>query len=136
MYETPISVMQEQINKILGTGSEDTILTDLIRLSLLKNASKDESLLVIPEIFNLLGPEKFTQLISLVDGKTVTFPTKEKFKDIVQISLCYYLRTELGMSWDDIKEELNAPDLNTVKLGINASAFEAWLDEQIKKRLK
>lgn len=133
VYETPKSILQENINKILKEPTDESILEDLIRLCLFKDASKDESLLVIPAIFDLLGSEKFAELITIVDGKTVTFPTKDKLKNMVLLSLAYHLRNDLGMDWDEIKAELNAPDLNTVRLGINLSSFEAWIEERLKK---
>ena len=83
MYETPKNVLQEKINETLSTG-EESIISDLMKLCLLQKAEKDENLLCFTEMYNLLGLEKFTALVSLVDGKTITFPTKEEFKDFLE----------------------------------------------------
>ena len=51
--------MEQRINEALGKG-EESIISDLIKLSLIKKASKDRDYLVYTELYNLLGLEKFT----------------------------------------------------------------------------
>ena len=135
MYSTPKNVLQMKINEALGTD-EEKMISDLIKLSLMKPASKNQDFLVYTEIYNLLGLEKFTDLISLLDGKTVKLPTKEEFKDSVLTVLCYYYRNVLNLEWSEIKEKLGLPDINTIRQGIRSSQYEAFLKELINKRIK
>lgn len=135
LYETPKNLLELKINEALGTD-EESVVSDLIKLSLLKKASKNQEFLVYTELYNLLGVEKFTEMISLLDGRTVTFPTKEDFKDSVITVLCYYYRNVKGMDWDQIKEMLGMPDINTIKQGIRASQYESYIKELIDKRIK
>lgn len=135
MYSTPKNILQLKINEALGQNEEDMI-SDLIKLCLMKPASKNQDYLVYTEIYNLLGLEKFTDLISLLDGRTVKFPTKEEFKDTVITVLCYYYRNVLNLEWDEIKEKLGIPDINTIRQGIRSSQYEAFLKELISKRIK
>ena len=135
MYSTPKNILQLKINEALGQNEEDMI-SDLIKLCLMKPASKNQDYLVYTEIYNLLGLEKFTDLISLLDGRTVKFPTKEEFKDTVITFLCYYYRNVLNLEWDEIKEKLGIPDINTIRQGIRSSQYEAFLKELINKRIK
>ena len=135
IYSTPKNVLQLKINEALGSNEEEMI-SDLIKLCLMKPASKNQDYLVYTEIYNLLGLEKFTDLISLLDGKTVKFPTKEEFKDTVLTVLCYYYRNVLNLEWNDIKEKLGLPDINTIRQGIRSSQYEAFLKELINKRIK
>lgn len=134
LYEQPKNILEMKINETLKT-SEESIVTDLIKISLMKTAEKDESLLIFTEIFNLLGLEKFTELISLIDGKTITFPTKENFKDTVITTLCYYYKNIENLDWNEIKSNLGMPDLNGVKYGIKSSQLETFINQLIKKRL-
>ena len=89
LYEQPKNILEMKLNEALSRG-EESIITDLIKISLMKKGEKNSDLLVYTEIFNLLGLEKFTELISLLDGKTVTFPTKDEFKDSINTVLAYY----------------------------------------------
>jgi len=135
MYSTPKNILQMKINEALGQN-EEQMISDLIKLCLMKPASKNQDYLVYTEMYNLLGLEKFTDLISLLDGRTVKFPTKEEFKDTVITVLCYYYRNVLNMEWDDIKDKLGIPDINTIRQGIRSSQYEAFLKELINKRIK
>ena len=135
MYETPRNVLEDRLNKVLGK-EEETIISDLMKLSLLKMASVDKELLIYTEVFNLLGIEKFTALISLLDGRTLELPSKEKFKETLLTTLAYYYRDVKGESWQDIKDKLGMPDLNTIKLGIKSGQFGNFLNTMINKRLK
>lgn len=134
MYNSPKSVFQQKLRESLDTSTSG-VIQDLLRLSLLKVAEKDENLVVFTEIFNLLGVEQFTALISLIDGKTLSFPTKVEFKDTITTVLCYYYRQIENKDWDEIKKLLGDPDLNTIKFGIRASSFGAFLT-QLTERIR
>lgn len=133
MYETPKDILQLKINEVLGSD-EESIISDLIKLSLMKKASKNLDSIIYTEIFNLLGTDKFTQLIYLVDGQTITLPTKEEFRNTIITVLCYYYHIVLNKDWDEVKCILGLPDLNTIKEGIRSSQYEAYLKELLEKR--
>lgn len=130
MYESPKSVFQQKLKENLKEDTS-TVIQDLIRLSLLKVAEKDEDLVVFTEIFNLLGVEMFTALISLIDGRRLSFPSKDEFKDTVTTVLCYYYRHVEGKDWPEIRTLLGEPDLNSIRFGIRASSLGAFLTEMI-----
>lgn len=132
LYSTPKNILQERLNNILD-HHEETIISDLVKLSLLKRAEKNSDELVFSEIYNLLGLEDFTSLITLTDGKTITFPTKEEFEDALMIVIAYYYRTVEQRPWDEIKDLLGIQDLNSVKLGIQAGQYERFLQKMIKR---
>ena len=135
IYETPSNILEQRINEALGKG-EESIVSDLIKLSLMKKASKDSDCLIYTEIYNLLGLEKFSELVSLIDGRTLHLPTKEELRDTVITVLCYYYRNVKKMDWVDIKEKLGIQDINAVRQGIRSSQFESYLKELVEKRLK
>ena len=134
IYETPKSVLEQRLNEALGTDQEKTIITDLMHLSLLKKAQLNTDDLVYDEMFKLLGLETFSDLISLLDGRTVTFPTRDEFRDTLMTVLCYYYRNVEGKDWAEIRDILGVQDLNAIKEGIRASQFEAFIKKMINKR--
>ena len=83
-----------------------------------------------------MGLEKFTELITLVDGKPLHLPTKEEMKDTIITVLCYYYRNVKKLEWPEIKDKLGIQDINAVKQGIRSSQFESYLKELVEKRLK
>ncbi len=130
MYNEPKTVLQQKLRDTLDVKSS-ALVSDLIKLSLMKLAEKDENLLIYTEIYNLLGIEKFTELISLVNGRPLVLPSKEDFKDTINTVLCYYYRTVEGKDWDEIKQLLADPDLNTIKYGIRATTFADFINVMI-----
>lgn len=135
LYEQPRNILESKLNEVLK-GPEESMVSDLIKISLLRKGAKNDSLLVYTEIYNLLGVDKFTELISLIDGKTISFPDKEDFKEVIITVLCYYYKNILNKDWDDIKSILGMPELNTIRYGIKASQLEAFIKEIIDKRIK
>jgi len=132
MYSNPKTVLQQKLKENLDRETS-TVISDLIKLSLLKVAEKDEDLVIYSEIYKLLGVELFTDLIALIDGRTLSFPSKEEFKDMIITVLCYYYRNVEGKDWDEIKALLGDPDLNTIKFGIRAASFSSFLNDMIER---
>ena len=135
LYEQPKNILEMKLNETLR-GPEESLISDLIKISLLKKASKDEDLLIYTEIYNLLGLDKFTELLSLIDGRTIDFPDKEEFKEVVITVLCYYYRNIQRKDWSEIKSLLGLPELNTIRYGIKASQLEAYIKEFVSKRMR
>lgn len=135
LYEQPKNILEMKLNETLR-GPEESLISDLIKVSLLKKAAKDEDLLIYTELYNLLGLDKFTELISLIDGRTIDFPDKEDFKEIIITVLCYYYRNVQKKEWSEIKSLLGIPELNTIRYGIRASQLEAFIKEFINKRMR
>lgn len=130
LYQKPKTVLQQRLKETLNSESAEAV-NDLIKLSLLHMAEKDESLLVYGELYNLLGLEKFTEMINLLDGRTLTLPRKDDFKDTIVTVLCYYYKSVEGASWDEIKSLLGEPDLNSIKYGIHAASLGSFLDKMV-----
>jgi hypothetical protein len=128
MYESARSVFQQRLRETIKTDESKKIIEDVIRLHLFKNAEKDESLLSLIEVYDLLGLDKFTDLLTLLDGRTVTFPKKEDFKDTIQLAICYYYKNIEGKSWKDIKELLGDNDIPAIKYGIRMQQLQSFLN--------
>lgn len=132
MFSKPKTVLQQRLKETLSENAS-TVISDLVKLSLMKRAEKDEDLLVYAELYNLLGIEKFTEVISLINGRTLEFPSKEDFKDTLTTVLCYYYRTIEHRDWEEIKQLLADPDLNAIKFGIRATALSDFLNTMVGK---
>jgi len=132
MYTSPKTVFQQKLRENLSRESSQ-VVQDLLKLSLLKAAEKDEDLVIFAELFKLLGVDKFTELITLVDGRTLSFPSKEDFKETITTVLCYYYKQVENKSWADIKILLGEPELNTIKYGIRAASYGSFLTTMMER---
>jgi len=130
MYKNPKNIMQQHLKEQLSNDKESShIIEELIKISLLKNASKDEDLVIFAEIYKALGVESFTTLINLIDGRTLDFPSKDDFRELLITVLCYYYKEVENKDWEDIKSIVGDPSLNSIKHGIRASALGNFLEQ-------
>ena len=114
IFESPENLLEQKINETL---------------------KEPEETLVFSELYNLLGLGSFTEVIQLLSGKTITFPTQESFKETILMVLCYYYRYVCGKSWDEVKSLVMEPDLQTAKFGIRCKQFDSFLKEMTQKHL-
>ena len=128
IFESPENLLEQKINETLQEP-EETLVSSLIELSLLKDSKKSRDTLVFSELYNLLGLESFTEVIQLLSGKTITFPTQESFKETILMVLCYYYRYVCGKSWEEVKSLVMEPDLQTAKFGIRCKQFDTFLKD-------
>ena len=134
IFESPENLLEQKINETLQEP-EETLVSSLIELSLLKDSKKSRDTLVFSELYNLLGLESFTEVIQLLSGRTITFPTQESFKETILMVLCYYYRYVCGKSWEEVKSLVMEPDLQTAKFGIRCKQFDTFLKEMTQKHL-
>ena len=134
IFESPENLLEQKINETLQEP-EETLVSSLIELSLLKDSKKSRDTLVFSELYNLLGLESFTEVIQLLSGKTITFPTQESFKETILMVLCYYYRYVCGKSWEEVKSLVMEPDLQTAKFGTRCNQFDTFLKEMTQKHL-
>ena len=126
---------QKKLNNVLKKSPVEEVIKDLIKLHYLRIASKDESKYVLVEIYELLGSEKFAELIEIINGRTIKFPDRESFKESVQIALCYYFKYIKHKKWDEIKEILQDDDVSSVKYGINCNKLSQFINEMSAKMI-
>ena len=127
LYKQPKTIFQDRINEIVESTVASEIIKDLIHLQMFKSAEKNSKNLALVEIFNLLGVEKFTELIDLLDGKTIKFPTKDTLKEYVIIALCFYHKKYFGRTWPEIKEIIGDDKLKSIKYGLRVQNLETFI---------
>jgi hypothetical protein len=128
VFRRPTTLLQQTINDIMRNNPTKDMMMNLIELQLYKNAGKDEDKLVFVELYNLLGIDKFMEVMDILSGKTVKFPAKDDFKETVEIALSYYYRYYMHYSWDTIKEKLGDQDIPSVKYGIKVQQLERFME--------
>lgn len=129
LYKDPKSVFEYQTNETIEKCATANVIEDIMHLIMLQNSEKKEKNLAIVEIYNLLGTEKFTELIELLDGQTIKFPSKEEFKETLITSLCFYYRKYLGKSWQEIKDLIGDDSLKSIKYSIGISKLQRFINE-------
>ncbi len=137
MYNDPRSIFQKKIQILLKNEPEEveTMFEKLFTIQqtlLLERVEKEDennwkSLL---EVYNIVGMKDYIKLISLLKGKTLTFPTDEELKDSILTIMCYYYKEVEGKSWKEIQKILDVPNLNTIKYGIRLRQLSEFVNKK------
>ena len=137
-FTKPTTVFQQKVNEILKERVTKDAILNIFELQLYKNAGKSKDKLVFVELYNLLGLEKFFEVLEICAGKTIKFPKKDDFKETLEIALSYYYRYFEHLSWSEIKEKLDDDELPAIKYGIKIQQLErflAYIGDKIKMRI-
>lgn len=129
LFRDENSVFKYNLNKATKDRDGVKIVEDLVRLILLKNYGKNEATLKLVEVYNLFGIEGFVDIIDIMNGKTVPFPSIEEMKDVVKIAVSYYYKYLKGKTWEEIKDILQDEDCSSIKYGINCSKLNRFITE-------
>lgn len=127
VFKKPVTLFQDKLNDIMKDEPTKDMILDLIELQLYKNAEKDDKKLVYVELYNLLGVEKFMEVMDILSGKTIKFPEKDDFKETIQIALSYYYKYYMGYSWDEIKTRIGDEEMSSVKFGIKCQKLQRFI---------
>ena len=127
MFKNPRTTFQQDLNDIMKERDETALIEDLIGLQMLKDSERDERLLVLRELFDYLGIEKFMGVMNILAGKTIKFPQKDSFKETIQIALCWYYKKIKNYDWDTIKALLKDDELSSVKFGIKIQNLQKFM---------
>lgn len=139
MYSNPRSIFQEKIGAILHKNSECSVLFEnifklqhLYKLEKIESENKEltDEWYTLLRVYEAVGPETFAKMISIIRGRTLSFPTEEEFQDAVTTTLCYYYKEVENKTWNDIKSLLHLPDLNTIKFGIRVRQLDQFIQSQ------
>jgi len=129
LFEEEKSLFRKKMNSAMEDNS-NKVIKDIIKLVLLKNSMKNKNYLKLVELYSYFGLDEFVDLIDIMNGSTVSFPTIEEFKDTVKLAISYYYKFLKNKSWDEIKEIINDDEGGTnVKYGINCSRLNRFITE-------
>jgi hypothetical protein len=116
------------VNELTSDLPTKKVIEDVLSLYMFQKAFRDEKMLPLVELHNLLGTETFARVVDLMDGKTVTFPTREDFRETIQIALCYYEKNMCGKNWQEVKDLLNDQEISAVKMGVKTHSLQRFLE--------
>jgi hypothetical protein len=138
-YKSPKNIFQEKISNIVrrektNAGLFEHIfkLQQIFSLERFNNSVSVEpeksAWSVLLDVYTFLGKEKFAELLAIIKGRTLSFPSEEEYQDSLITSICYYYKEVVGLNWDQIKEKIEISNLNTIKYGIKVRAFKGFID--------
>jgi hypothetical protein len=115
------------------SGKEDVKnqLWEIVNLVLYEN-SKDRLLV---DLYNLLDKETFVKVVSLIDGRTFTPPTKRELEETLLLSILYYEKEINEKTWSEIQNEFDF-EIPTIKYGIRIRNLDTWIKQKIQEIIR
>lgn len=105
-------------------SEEVEMFLNLISVTLYGRENDDLS-----KLYHYLGLDSFSKVISLFSGRTITFPSRQEFRDNILIALTFYLKEFKGQDWNQIKEELPFEEVNSIKYGKGINKLKKSIQE-------
>jgi len=126
------NVWEYRIKKAFSGKKEiKSELWEIVNLILYEN-SKDR---VLIDLYNLLDKETFVKVISTMDGRTVTLPTKRELEEALLLAVLYYEKEINKKNWREIQEEFDF-EIPTIKYGIRIRNLDMWLRQKIQEIIR
>lgn len=129
----PEDVFEYKIDEILE-NMKDTEVTIVLKIfSLIFYHTQNNTDII--ELYKLLDLDSFIKVISLYDGRTVKFPTREIMKNHLLLSLLYYCKEVEGKDWEVIKKEFPF-DISSISYGIQIKNLNNFIKQKLSEIVK
>lgn len=114
LFETENRIYKYYINDLSKSEKSDEFIKSLFKLELMSLDKSEDSKLV--QLYNIVGFDKFFEIISIFENNTITLPKSDKIKKLLLISIVQYLVNGVGISPKEVGKEINKRlELNGIK---------------------
>ena len=118
----------KKVGEDMAHSSTDDVLT-LTEIIMYRNKELD-----VAAIYKLLGADLFVQLLYLLKGKTVEFPTPDEFKKTFEWALCYYAKEIQNREWKDIRNDFEIQE-TSIKCAMRNKQLNDYMASTLHKKL-
>lgn len=127
-FDEPSDVFEQQINELFVRKQDDEADVVLEALSIVLYQNHKNTDMV--ELYKLLGLDGFLKVVSLFEGRTVKFPTRGEIQESLILSLCYYYKEVLGMTWPEIRQKMPF-DISAHSYGIRIKSLNRFVRKKL-----
>jgi hypothetical protein len=134
LFKKPKEVFEEQLNDLFvkKEKKEKDKLLEIFSLLLSKDNQKSKDLL---NLYHFLGMEDFIGVVTVLEKKSIDFPTRADLKEAMKMAVIFYYKEELNYSWEQIKEILPF-EFSSISYSFKIKSFNKFLIDQLKSVLK
>ncbi len=127
LFSETKSAWESQLDDLFSKKSDTEIELIFEIVSLIMNNGTSDN---VQNLYSLLDLENFIRVITLFDGKTVKFPSKQSLKETFIWALCYYYKEIKGFTWKEI-EKLIPYEISTISYGIRIKQLNKYIEKEI-----
>jgi hypothetical protein len=134
LFKKPKEVFEEQLNDLFvkKEKKEKDKLLEIFSLLLSKDNQKSKDLL---NLYHFLGMEDFIGVVTVLEKKSIDFPSRADLKEAMKMAVIFYYKEELNYSWEQIKEILPF-EFSSISYSFKIKSFNKFLIDQLKSVLK
>lgn len=88
------------------------------------------------KLFKVVGLENFIKIINLFSGKTIEYVTISELKEFLTISLLFYYRENLKLSWNEIWVKAPFIEQNPVGWGMKIGKLNNYIKKHMLELFK
>lgn len=129
MYKDEKSLFQKSVNNIFKKDTETEIINDVLNLELYKMYGENKKDVPLIELYKLLGMENFCKVIDMLSGKTVKFPTKESFKETIQVAICFFEKNFKNIPIKDTTEVIMDSKSSQSRISRKVKSLEDYIEK-------
>ncbi len=129
LFDESNSVFEQQLKDIFkpAENKEQSSLFSILSLVFYHNSKITD----LHDIYKLLGLDNFIKLVSLLDGRTVRFPTSSELKDAIILALCFYYKEIENKDWTEI-HDLVPYSFNSISISYKIKSLNAAMRQELK----
>lgn len=127
-FEGSMSIENDQIDQLFSKkkDSEMDVILKILSIIIYQTSHSTD----VVEIYNLLGTEKFSQLVMLLDGRKINLPSLLEFRESLILALIYYYKEMKNYSWEDVKNKIPF-DISNISYGIKIKQLNNYLQQKL-----
>lgn len=129
IYSEEKNLFQKSVNNIFKKDTEIDLIEDILKLELYKLYGESKKDVPLIEIYKLLGMENFCKLIDLISGKTIKFPTKESFKETIQVAICFFEKNFKNIPVKDTTETIMDSKSSQSRISRKVKGLEDYIEK-------
>lgn len=127
LFSETKSAWESQLDDLFSKKSDTEIELIFEIVSLIMNNGNSDN---VQNLYSLLDLENFIRVVTLFDGKTIKFPSKQSLKETFIWALCYYYKEIKNLSWKEI-EKLIPYEISTISYGIRIKQLNKYIEKEI-----
>lgn len=132
VVKDPHEIWEKRLNSVFEKKKKTDVdrFLDIVSIIVyLNDTCKD-----VADLYSIVDLDTFIKLISLFDGRTITFPTKEEIQESIELALFYYYKNIKGIKdYKDLKglNIIDSKDFSSISIGKKLIKLDKKLNERI-----
>lgn len=133
VYDPSDSIIEDRINRLFKNTKKNKsdMIFDIVSLVMYSTFKNKE----LAKLYKVLDLDSFVSVIKIMDGTIIKFPKKKDLEESFILSIIYYYKEVLGLSWDQIKEKVPF-EISTISYGIKIKSLDNFIKQKINELFK